>query len=236
MARTLVIIPTYNEIENLPKLLERIEATKLGVDVMVVDDGSPDGTGQWVKDQLDKRKYLHLIQREGKQGLGSAYVRGFRFAVEHGYDFVFEMDADFSHDPDHLHLFLEEIQTQDLVLGSRYIKGVTVINWPMSRLLLSYFANAYARWATGLPVQDTTGGYKCFRVSALKTLDLSKIRSDGYSFQIEVTYKLWKKGVRIQEIPIIFMDRTAGVSKMSSKIIKEALFLLIRLRFMGGSA
>lgn len=236
MARTLVIIPTYNEIENLPKLLDRIEATGLAVDVMIVDDGSPDGTGQWVKEQLAARKYLHLIQREGKQGLGSAYVRGFRFAIDNGYDYVFEMDADFSHDPDHLPKFLDEIQTHDLVLGSRYIKGVTVINWPMSRLLLSFFANAYARWATGLPVQDTTGGYKCFRVAALKTLDLSKIRSDGYSFQIEVTFKLWKKGFRIQEIPIIFMDRTAGVSKMSSKIIKEALFLLIRLRFMGGGA
>jgi dolichol-phosphate mannosyltransferase len=236
MANTLVIIPTYNEIENLPKLLDRIDATQLGVDVMIVDDGSPDGTGQWVKDQLGKRKNLHLIQREGKQGLGSAYVRGFRFAIENGYEFVFEMDADFSHDPDYLPRFLEEIKTHDLVLGSRYVKGVTVINWPMSRLLLSYFANVYARWATGLPVQDTTGGYKCFRVAALKTLDLSKIRSDGYSFQIEVTYKLWKKGFRIREIPIIFMDRTAGVSKMSSKIIKEALFLLVRLRFMGGGA
>lgn len=236
MARTLVIIPTYNEIENLPRLLDRIDATKLGVDVMIVDDGSPDGTGQWVKDRLETRKNLRLIQREGKQGLGSAYVRGFRYAIENGYDFAFEMDADFSHDPDHLPLFLEEIQSNDLVLGSRYVKGVTVINWPMSRLLLSYFANVYARWATGLPVQDTTGGFKCFRVSALKSLDLSKIRSDGYSFQIEVTYKLWKKGFRIREIPIIFMDRTAGVSKMSSKIIKEALFLLIRLRFLGGAA
>ncbi len=236
MARTLVIIPTYNEIENLPRLLERIEATKLGVDVMIVDDGSPDGTGKWVKEQLPLRKYLHLIQREGKQGLGSAYVRGFRFAIENGYDYVFEMDADFSHDPDFLPKFLEEIETHDLVLGSRYVKGVTVINWPMSRLLLSYFANVYARWATGLPIQDTTGGYKCFRVAALKSLDLAKIHSDGYSFQIEVTYKLWKKGFRIQEIPIIFMDRTAGVSKMSSKIIKEALFLLIRLRFLDGSA
>lgn len=236
MARTLVIIPTYNEMDNLPRLLERIEATGLGVDVMIVDDGSPDGTGNWVKGELEKRKYLRLIQREGKQGLGSAYVRGFKHAIEQNYDYAFEMDADFSHDPDYLAKFLAEIENNDVVLGSRYIKGVTVINWPMSRLLLSYFANVYARWATGLPVQDTTGGYKCFRVSALKSLDLSKIRSDGYSFQIEVTYKLWKKGFRIKEIPIIFMDRTAGVSKMSSKIIKEALFLLIRLRFMGGGA
>ena len=234
MAKTLVIIPTFNEIENLPRLLDKIDETGLGVDVMVVDDNSPDGTGQWAEGQLSVRKNLHLLRRAGKQGLGSAYKAGFKYAIENGYDYVFEMDADFSHDPGYLAVFLEEIRTHDLVLGSRYVKGVTVINWPMSRLLLSYFANVYARWATGLPVQDTTGGYKCFRVSALKTLDLSKIRSDGYSFQIEVTYKLWKKGFRIREIPIIFMDRTAGVSKMSSKIIKEALFLLIRLRLLGG--
>jgi dolichol-phosphate mannosyltransferase len=234
MAKTLVIIPTYNEIENLPKLLDRIDATGLGLDVMIVDDGSPDGTGQWVKDQLRERRNLHLIQREGKQGLGSAYVAGFRYAIAEGYDFVFEMDADFSHDPAHLHVFLKEIEKNDLVLGSRYINGISVVNWPMSRLLLSYFANMYARIITGMPVQDATGGFKCFRVEALKTLDLGKIHAGGYSFQIEVTYKLWKKGFRIQEIPIIFMDRTAGVSKMSGKIIKEALFLLIRLRFLGG--
>ncbi|MDB5049970.1 MAG: Dolichol-phosphate mannosyltransferase [Fibrobacteres bacterium] len=234
MARTLVIIPTYNEIENLPRLLDRIDATQLGLDVMIVDDGSPDGTGEWVKEQLGKRKNLHLIQREGKQGLGSAYVAGFRYAIAEGYTFVFEMDADFSHDPAHLPVFLKEIENNDLVLGSRYINGISVVNWPMSRLLLSYFANLYARVITGMPVQDATGGFKCFRVEALKTLDLGKIHAGGYSFQIEVTYKLWKKGFRIQEIPIIFMDRTAGVSKMSSKIIKEALFLLIRLRFLGG--
>jgi dolichol-phosphate mannosyltransferase len=162
-------------------------------------------------------------------------VAGFRYAIEKGYDFVFEMDADFSHDPAHVPVFLKEIETNDLVLGSRYINGISVVNWPMSRLLLSYFANMYARMITGLPVQDATGGYKCFRVEALKTLDLGKIHAGGYSFQIEVTYKLWKKGFRIREIPIIFMDRTAGVSKMSGKIIKEALFLLIRLRFGGGA-
>lgn len=236
MANTLVIIPTYNEMDNLPRMLDRIDATGLGLDVLVVDDGSPDGTGNWVKEQLGTRKNLQLIQRVGKQGLGSAYVRGFRYAIEKGYDYVFEMDADFSHDPDYLVDFLREIAHADLVVGSRYINGVTVVNWPMSRLLLSYFANVYARWATGMPVQDATAGFKCYRVAALKSLDLDKIRSDGYSFQIEVKYKLWKKGFRIKEIPIIFKDRTAGVSKMSGMIVKEALFLLIRLRFMGGGS
>lgn len=236
MAKTLVIIPTYNEMENLPRMLDRIDATGLGLDVLVVDDGSPDGTGGWAKGQLAERKNLHLIQREGKQGLGSAYVRGFRYAIENGYDFVFEMDADFSHDPEYLAAFLAAIQDNDLVIGSRYINGVNVVNWPMSRLLLSYFANVYARWATGMPIQDATAGFKCYRVEALKSLDLGRIRSTGYSFQIELKYKLWKKGFRIKEIPIIFRDRTAGTSKMSGGIIKEALFLLFRLRFFGGSA
>ncbi|MEO6096312.1 MAG: polyprenol monophosphomannose synthase [Fibrobacteria bacterium] len=236
MAKTLVIIPTYNEMENLPLMLERVDALALGLDVLIVDDGSPDGTGQWVKEETGKRKNLHLIQREGKQGLGSAYVRGFRFAIEKGYDYAFEMDADFSHDPAYLADFLREIKTYDLVIGSRYINGVNVVNWPMSRLLLSYFANVYARWATGMPIQDATAGFKCYRVEALKSLNLDKIRSTGYGFQIEMKYKLWKKGFRIKEIPIIFKDRTAGVSKMSGGIIKEALFLLIRLRLFGGSA
>jgi dolichol-phosphate mannosyltransferase len=176
------------------------------------------------------RAGLHLLQRQGKQGLGSAYKAGFAWAIERGYEIVFEMDADFSHDPAYLPDFLKELETCDLVLGSRYIHGVTVINWPMSRLLLSWFANVYARFVTGLPVQDTTGGFKCFRIEALKALDLAGLHSGGYSFQIEVTYKLWKKGFRIKEIPIIFKDRVAGVSKMSGKIIKEALWLLIRLR------
>jgi dolichol-phosphate mannosyltransferase len=234
MAKTLVIIPTYNEMENLPRLLDEVNALGLGVDVLVVDDGSPDGTGEWVKGQLGSRGNLHLLQRKGKMGLGSAYVAGFRYAMEKGYDYLFEMDADFSHDPDYIPKFLEEIRNNDLVLGSRYINGVNVVNWPMSRLLLSYFANMYARIITGLPVRDATGGYKCFRVEALRAINLDKINSGGYSFQIEMTYKLWKKGFRIKEIPIIFMDRTAGVSKMSSGIIKEALWLLIRLRLGGG--
>lgn len=236
MAKTLVIIPTYNEMDNLPRMLDAIDALGLGLEILVVDDGSPDGTGEWVKKQVADRKNLHLIQREGKLGLGTAYLRGFRFAIENGYDFAFEMDADFSHDPVYLKDFLREIETNDLVIGSRYINGVNVVNWPMSRLLLSYFANVYARWATGMPIQDATAGFKCYRVTALKSLDLSRIRSTGYGFQIELKFKLWKKGYRIKEIPIIFKDRTAGVSKMSGGIIKEALFLLIRLRFFGGSA
>ena len=234
MSKTLIIIPTYNEIENLPLMIPALEGLGLGLEILIVDDGSPDGTGAWVKGQQASRPHLHLIERSGKQGLGSAYVRGFRYALEKDYDFVFEMDADFSHDPAYIADFLEAIREADLVIGSRYIRGVNVVNWPMSRLLLSYFANMYARWITGMPVQDATGGFKCFRTSALRRLNLDGISSGGYSFQIEVNYKLWKKGCRIKEIPIIFKDRTAGTSKMSGGIIREALFLLVRLRLGGG--
>ncbi len=234
MSKTLIIIPTYNEIENLPLMIPALEALNLGLEILVVDDGSPDGTGAWVRGQQASKPHLHLIERSGKQGLGSAYVRGFRYALEKDYDFVFEMDADFSHDPAYLVDFLAAIHGADLVIGSRYINGVNVVNWPMSRLLLSYFANMYARWITGMPVRDATGGFKCFRTSALRQLNLDGISSGGYSFQIEVNYKLWKKGCRIKEIPIIFKDRTAGTSKMSSGIVREALFLLVRLR-LGGS-
>ena len=234
MSKTLIIIPTYNEIENLPLMIPALEALSLGLEVLIVDDGSPDGTGAWVKEQQKTKPHLHLIERKGKQGLVSAYVRGFRYALEHGYDFVFEMDADFSHDPSYLKDFLAAIHDADVVIGRRYINGVNVVNWPMSRLLLSYFANMYARWITGIPVRDATGGFKCFRADALRKLNLDGISSGGYSFQIEVNYKLWKKGCRIREIPIIFKDRTAGTSKMSGGIIREALFLLVRLRLGGG--
>ncbi|HLU69492.1 MAG TPA: polyprenol monophosphomannose synthase [Fibrobacteria bacterium] len=234
MPKILIIIPTYNEIESLPLMIPALEALNLGLEMLVVDDGSPDGTGAWVREQQKTKPHLHLIQREGKLGLGSAYVRGFRYALEHGYDYVFEMDADFSHDPAYIPDFLEAIRDADLVIGSRYINGVNVVNWPMSRLLLSYFANMYARWITGIPVRDATGGFKCFRAEALRKLDLDGISSGGYSFQIEVNYKLWKKGCRIREIPIIFKDRTMGTSKMSGGIIREALFLLVKLRLGGG--
>jgi len=232
-AKVLIILPTYNEIENLPRMVEALEALALGLDILVVDDNSPDGTGRWVKEKQPEKKHLHLIERSGKLGLGSAYVRGFRFALENGYEFVFEMDADFSHDPSYVSVFLEAIRDQDLILGSRYVHGITVVNWPMGRLLLSWFANRYARWVTRMPIQDLTGGFKCFRTEALRKLNLDRIHSGGYSFQIEVSYKLWKKGCRIREIPIIFKDRVAGVSKMSGKIVQEALLLLFRLRFLG---
>ncbi len=231
MEKVLIIIPTYNEMENLPRLVTEIEKLALGLDILIVDDGSPDGTGKWVNGQLGQKPHLHLIERKEKMGLGSAYVAGFKYAIENEYDLVFEMDADFSHDPKYVPQFLHKIKEADLVLGSRYVQGVNVVNWPMSRLLLSYCANMYARWVTRIPVKDATGGYKCFRVEALKSLDLDKIGSGGYSFQIEVTYKLWKKKFRIVEIPIVFVDRTAGESKMSTKIIREALFVLIKLRF-----
>jgi dolichol-phosphate mannosyltransferase len=231
MEKILIIIPTYNEIDNLPRLSAEIEKLGLGIELLIVDDNSPDGTGNWVTRQMSQKPHLHLIQREGKQGLGSAYVEGFKFAIKNNFNFVFEMDADFSHDPKYISNFLYKIREYDLVLGSRYIKGVNVVNWPMSRLLLSYMANIYARFVTGIPVRDSTGGFKCFRIEALKALDLDSIKSDGYSFQIEVTYKLWKKHFRICEIPIVFVDRTVGESKMSGKIIREALFLLFKLRF-----
>jgi dolichol-phosphate mannosyltransferase len=200
--------------------------------VLVVDDNSPDGTADAVRAMMgDGGDRIHLLEREKKMGLGTAYVAGFKYAIAHGYDYVFEMDADFSHDPGTLPRFLEAIQEYDLVLGSRYIQGVNVVNWPMKRLLLSYFANQYTRIVTGLPVRDATGGFKCFRVEVLKSIDLDQVRSNGYSFQIEMSFKAWKKGYRIREIPIVFMDRRVGISKMSKKIVREAVTMVWRLRF-----
>jgi len=230
--KSLIIIPTYNEKENLETLIGAIFRLNRDIEILVVDDGSPDGTGQ-IADRLsagDKR--VHVIHREGKMGLGSAYLRGFRFAIERKYDLIFEMDADFSHDPGYLPSFLEKAEECDVVLGSRYVQGVNVINWPMSRLLLSYFANVYTRVITGLPVRDATGGFKCFRREALEGIDLENVKSDGYSFQIEMTFKCWKKGFRICEIPIIFYERRKGQSKMSKKIVHEAVFMVWRLRLM----
>lgn len=235
MSDSIVIIPTYNEKENAEAIVRAVMVLEPEFHVLIVDDGSPDGTAKIIQSlQSEFEGRLFLEQRKGKLGLGTAYIHGFKWALDREYEFIFEMDADFSHNPSYLPQFLKEIENYDLVVGSRYVKGVTVVNWPMSRLLLSYFANMYARFITGIPLHDATGGFKCFRASALRSLNLNRIHSDGYSFQIEVNYKLWKKGFRIQEIPIIFVDRTAGQSKMSSKIIKEALFLLVRLRF-GGS-
>ena len=228
----LVIVPTYNERENIGQLLDRLLALPHGLEVLVVDDNSPDGTGDLVEERKAKDPRIHLLRRAGKLGLGSAYVAGFRYALAHGAQYVFEMDADFSHDPDSIGDFLKAAENADLVLGSRYLHGVTVVHWPLSRLILSYSANVYTRLITGLPVRDATGGFKCFRRRALEAVDLDQVRSDGYSFQIEMSYKIWRKGFRIVEIPITFVDRRAGVSKMNRKIVWEAAWMVWRLRIM----
>jgi len=227
----LVVIPTYNEAENIHNLIPLV--LKQGpLDVLVVDDGSPDGTAAAVREFGEKDPRVHLITRNGKQGLGTAYVAGFRFALERDYDFIFEMDADFSHDPAALPAFLRSIQNADLVIGSRYTDGVRVLNWPIKRLLLSYFANVYTRLLIGLPIHDATGGFKCYRRAVLEAINLEKIKSNGYAFQIEMSYKAWRKKFRLVEIPIVFLDRQAGTSKMSKGIVYEAFFMLWKLRLL----
>ncbi|MBN1884963.1 MAG: polyprenol monophosphomannose synthase [Candidatus Krumholzibacteriota bacterium] len=230
---SLVVIPTYNEKENIERIVEMVLAVDGGIDVLVVDDNSPDGTGDIVDRMAAGNNRVHVIHREGKLGLGSAYIRGFTWALEEtDARYVFEMDADFSHDPGAIPDFLDAIRNNDLVIGSRYLRGITVVNWPLRRLFLSCGANVYTRIITGLPLKDATGGFKCFRREVLRQLPLETIRSDGYSFQIEMNFFCWKKNFRIKEIPIIFTDRRVGVSKMSKKIIWEAAFMVWRLRFM----
>jgi dolichol-phosphate mannosyltransferase len=230
--KSLIIVPTYNEKENVERLVGALFDLDREIEILIVDDSSPDGTGD-IADRLAARdQRVHVLHRPGKLGLGSAYIQGFKFALNHGYDLIFEMDADFSHDPSYIPHFLEKIQDCDVVLGSRYIQGVNVINWPISRLLLSYFANLYTRIVTGLPVKDATGGFKCFRRETLKAVDLDQVRSDGYSFQIEMTFKCWKRGFRVCEIPIIFYERQKGHSKMSKKIVHEAVWMVWRLRLL----
>lgn len=228
--KTLIIIPTYNELENLPKLLPVVLSQDSSINVLIVDDNSPDGTAVYVENEMKNNERIHLIKRSSKQGLGTAYIAGFKYALQNSFDLIFEMDADFSHDPNEIPKFLEEIKNTDLVLGSRYITGVNVINWPMRRLLLSWFANFYTRVITGMSVHDATGGYKCFRREVLQAIDLDKVTSNGYAFQIEMTFKAWKKGFRIKEIPIIFVDRVKGKSKMSKKIVREAVTMVWKLR------
>ncbi len=234
--RALIIFPTYNERENIEKIIHAVLPLDPRIHVLVVDDNSPDGTGEIVDRLATQESKVHVLHRQKKEGLGQAYIAGFRWALEREYDFIFEMDADFSHGPEYIKVFLTEIQDHDLVIGSRYINGVNVINWPMARLLLSYFANVYTRWVTGLPLRDATGGFKCFRRKVLESIDLDRIGSSGYSFQIEVSMRVWKKGFRIKEIPIIFYDRTAGESKMSKKIVREAIWMvwLLRMKSMFG--
>jgi dolichol-phosphate mannosyltransferase len=228
--KSLVIVPTYNELENLPKLIPAVLSQDESIHILIVDDGSPDGTGKFVKDEMKKNNRVHLLEREKKLGLGTAYIAGFRYALQNNYDFVFEMDADFSHDPNELKNFLIAIKENDLVLGSRYINGVRVLNWPMARLLLSFFASVYTRIITGIPIKDATGGFKCFRRKVLEAIDLDKVKSNGYSFQIEITFKAYCKGFKIKEIPIVFIDRIKGKSKMSKKIVREAVMMVWKLR------
>jgi dolichol-phosphate mannosyltransferase len=231
--RALVVIPTYNEAANLPQLVPQVLAQDSRLEVLVVDDASPDGTGQLAEGLAQREPRVHVLHREGKLGLGTAYIAGFRWAVEQGYDYVFEMDADFSHDPAHLKEFLKAAASADLVLGSRYLGGkVTVVNWPIARLMLSYWANVYARWVTGLRIWDLTGGFKCFRTKVLQAIDLSQVRSNGYAFQIEMSVRAWRKGFKLAEVPIVFVDRTEGQSKMNRKIVREAIWIVPRLRLM----
>lgn len=230
--KALIIVPTYNERENLEELVMRIFGQGLPTEILIVDDNSPDGTGALADEMAARDRRVHVMHRPGKMGLGSAYVAGFRWALARDYEAVFEMDADFSHNPDSLGDFLRELETADLVLGSRYLYGVTVVNWPLSRLILSYTANLYSRVITGMPVKDLTGGFKCFRRQVLEAIDLDRVRSDGYAFQIEINFKAWRKGFRICEIPILFVDRRAGVSKMSRRIVREAAWMVWRLRLL----
>ncbi|MCO6466961.1 MAG: polyprenol monophosphomannose synthase [Bradyrhizobiaceae bacterium] len=227
---SIVCIPTFNESENIVRIIDAIQNVRPDIHVLVIDDGSPDGTAELVRARQSTDQRIHLIERSGKLGLGTAYCRGFAYALEQGFEFVYQMDADFSHDPNELVRFGQAINDADVVIGSRYVQGVNVINWPMSRLLLSWFANLYTRIITGMPIADATGGFKAFRASLLKHIQLDRIKSNGYAFQIEMNYRLWRLGARIVELPIVFTDRVSGESKMSKSIIKEAAFLVWKLK------
>lgn len=229
--KILIIIPTYNESENIGRLIPLVLEQYEGIDILVVDDNSPDGTGKIVEDCCVDNPRVSLLKRPGKMGLGTAYVTGFKYALERDYDCVMEMDADFSHDPKSIPDFIEKAENADFIQGSRYVNGVNVINWPITRLLLSYFANVYTRIVTGLPVMDSTGGYRLIKRKALEALDFDRIKSEGYSFQIELLYKIWRKGFIVKETPIIFYERVQGKSKMSKKIVKEAILMVWKLRF-----
>jgi dolichol-phosphate mannosyltransferase len=234
MNKNLIIIPTYDERENVRPIAEAIFAAAPATDVLFVDDNSPDGTGQILDEMARGESRVNVLHKPGKQGLGRAYISGFKWALERHYEYVFEMDADFSHDPKEIPNFLKAAQNADLVIGSRYVNGVRVMNWPVRRLILSKGAALYVRLVTGLPVSDPTGGYKCYRREVLTTIPLDAIASNGYSFQVEMTYNAWFRGFRIVEIPIVFEDRHSGYSKMSSDIMKEALQIVIKLAFRHG--
>lgn len=228
--KSLLIIPTYNEIDNIERMLTTLTGLYPELNILIIEDGSPDGTADVVKKFMQSNDKIHMIERTGKLGLGTAYITGFKWALERDYEFVFEMDCDFSHDPKDVPRLLEAAQSHDLVIGSRYIDGIRIINWPIHRLLLSYFAGVYTRIITGLNVLDATGGFKCFTRKALESLNLDRVFSNGYSFQVELNFKIWAKGLKIKEVPIIFTERRDGESKMSGGIIHEAVFAVIKLR------
>jgi dolichol-phosphate mannosyltransferase len=232
MAEAIVVIPTYNEAQNIRKLItDIITETKGEVDILVVDDNSPDGTANIVEELQKEFQNVFLLKRPNKAGLGTAYVEGFKFALQRNYEYILQMDADFSHEPKDIPRFLEEIKKCDLVIGSRYIGGVRVLNWPLSRLFLSVFANFYTKTITGMPIYDATGGFKCFRRKVLESINLSKIKSNGYAFQIEMNFKAYVKNFRICEMPIVFTDRVSGKSKMNKKIVFEAAWMVWKLGF-----
>lgn len=230
--KSIVVIPTYNESGNIEKIILAVFAVEPEINILIVDDNSPDGTSALVEAMMKTDTRIRLLKRTGKLGLGTAYCEGFQLALDWGYDIIMEMDADFSHNPEDVPRFLEELKISDVVIGSRYCNGVNVVNWPLRRLILSYGANLYTRIITGMPIKDATGGFKGFRADVLKQIDFSKIHSNGYAFQIEMNYRLWKSGAKIKEIPIVFIDRTSGTSKMSRSIVYEAVFLVWKLKFM----
>ena len=230
--KALVIIPTYNEKENLPRIVPAVLAQDERISVLEVDDNCPDGTGTLADGMAQTNPRVFVLHRPGKAGLGKAYLAGFKWALAQDFDCIFEMDADFSHDPKYLPEFLRVVDEADLVLGSRYICGVNVVNWPIGRLMLSYFANVYARLVTGLPVRDSTGGFKCFRRKVLEAIDLDSVGSNGYAFQIEMSFRAHRRGFSIKEIPIVFVDREHGQSKMSKAIVREAIWMVPKLRLM----
>ncbi len=230
--KSIVVIPTYNESDNIRNIITAVLNVQNDLNILIVDDNSPDGTSAIVQEMMQTDNRIHLITRAGKMGLGTAYCEGFQYCLDLGFEAIMEMDADFSHNPEDIPRFLEEIKHNDVVIGSRYISGMNVVNWPLHRLILSYGANIYSRIISGLPLKDATGGFKCFRAEALRKIDLKAIHSNGYGFQIEMNYRLWKLGCKIKEISIIFIDRRSGVSKMNKKIIWEAIFLVWKLKFM----
>ncbi|MCD4820183.1 MAG: polyprenol monophosphomannose synthase [Candidatus Cloacimonetes bacterium] len=230
--RVLVIIPTYNESENISAIIDQVLGLSKNLEVLIVDDNSPDGTANIVTEKKQNNPKIHLLKRERKLGLGSAYVFGFKYAIAENFQYIFEMDADFSHNPKMIPIMLEAAQNNDLIIGSRYLDGINVVNWPLKRLIISYFAAKYVKLITGMPINDPTSGFKCFSKKVLESIDLDSIIADGYSFQIEMNYRAWIKKFKIKEIPIVFTDRANGTSKMSKKIIREAIFVVWKLKIL----